>query len=168
MRLEEVLQEMRESGINFEIIEHKSVLRCTDVTRELGVPLERIIKTLILKSGDRFIGLVTLGSSRVDLELLSKFTGMRLSLCPKELVENVTGLELGGITPILLEMDLILDERIASDEVFLCGTGKKTSSMAISGRDLFNFLVKKRRCITVNLGGDFCGCGEQDGTRKES
>lgn len=151
MKLEAILQEMRDSGINFDLLEHGSVLRCSDVKKELGVPMERIVKTIILKSDQGFFGFVTLADSKVDLRLLEKITGMKFSLCPRELVEKVTGQELGGISPLLLEIDIILDGRIAKDEILFCGTGSRTGSIAIRGKDLFNFLLSKKRCIVINF-----------------
>ncbi|MDW8013621.1 MAG: YbaK/EbsC family protein [Archaeoglobaceae archaeon] len=153
---------LQDAGVEFEILEHKEVLSCEDVQRELGVPIDRVIKTLILKIDDKFFGLVTFGEKRVNFRAIEKFFGKKVSLCPREIVESVTGQQIGGLSPILLDLDLIVDSKIATEEKVFCGTGSRRHSLIIRGIDLFEFLLKSKNCLILSNGGDLFGFRNSD------
>ncbi len=70
---------MGELGFKGEIIPHKDSGRTSqDAAKALGVPIKRIIKSLLFRSKDgKFVGAILLGTSKVDVRKLEKLSGLK-------------------------------------------------------------------------------------------
>ncbi len=94
---------MRELGVRGEVIPHEgSSGRTSEGAAEaLGVPLERIVKTLIFTSEGRFVAVVARGDRRVNVDALRRVAGFRRRprLASAGEVEELTGFSPGGLPP---------------------------------------------------------------------
>ncbi|MDK2464690.1 MAG: YbaK/EbsC family protein [Candidatus Korarchaeota archaeon] len=96
------LELMSRLGIDGEILRHEEVSGRTSegAAEALGVPLERVVKTLIFTAGGRFAAVVTLGDRRVDVKALRDLVGLKKPrLATPEEVERLLGFSPGGIPP---------------------------------------------------------------------
>jgi len=80
-------------------------LSAIETARYLGVPLEQVFKTIVVKregKGKTILAVVP-GSAEVDLKRLAKALGeKKLQLPSEHEAEQITGLQAGGISPLAL------------------------------------------------------------------
>jgi Cys-tRNA(Pro)/Cys-tRNA(Cys) deacylase len=80
-------------------------LGAIETARYLGVPLEQVFKTIVVKregNGKPILAVVP-GSAEVDLKRLAKALGeKKLHLPTEHEAEQITGLQAGGISPLAL------------------------------------------------------------------
>jgi len=80
-------------------------LSAIETARYLGVPLEQVFKTIVVKregKGKPILAVVP-GSAEVDLKRLAKALGEKKLHMPTEVeAEQITGLQAGGISPLAL------------------------------------------------------------------
>lgn len=82
----------------------------------LGVDVDRIVKTVIfMDDAGNPHAVVLRGSKRVGQSALAKELGVKkIRLATRDEVAKVTGYEAGGVPPIDLPIDMILDSELAS------------------------------------------------------
>ena len=97
---------MEQLGVDGEIIEHPETngTRSEVIAKALNVPLEHIIKCLILKSKDgSLVAAVILGNQKLDVKKVeSIFKKKKLSLASSESVQKATGYSIGGVPPFVV------------------------------------------------------------------
>lgn len=90
-----------EAGLPHEVIEYGKVASVGEAAEKRGVPVERIIKTIVVRraEGDHLMVLVP-GDRVIDWAKLRKFAGVsRMSLAEADDAYEVTGYRPGAITP---------------------------------------------------------------------
>ena len=110
----------------YELPPHK--LGAVETARLLGVPAQRVFKTIVVvrPSGGKPILAVIPGPARVDLKALAKAVGeKKLRLATQREAEQLTGLQVGGISPLALlnrGFQVWLDETAREfDEIHISG-----------------------------------------------
>ncbi len=93
----------------------------------LGVPASRVFKTLVVfADGERHLLVMTPGDRELDLRLLARSVGAKSArMAPQKDAERLTGLKVGGISPLAL-----LDKRF---EVYLDAPGAALDELYING-----------------------------------
>ncbi len=99
--VDKVASLMRELDIEGDIIHHEISGRSSlEAAKALDVPLERILKALIFKEGDRYVFVITSGDKKVDLKKLRLISGLeRPRLARHEEILSLTGYRPGSIPP---------------------------------------------------------------------
>ena len=107
--------------------------------RHYGYPLEDSVNTLLIKAksgGERFVVCVLLATTRLDVNrTVRKRLGVRrLSFASPEETQRLTGMELGGVTPLGLppELPLWVDARVMSRERIILGGGNRRSKVVVA------------------------------------
>ena len=122
------------------VLEHAPVRTSDDVKRVLGVPQDRVVKCLVLKSGmGQPVLAATPGDKRVDLRAVERATGQTgLTMAKPAEVPEYTGMALGSVCPLGLPpgVAMVIDSTLAERSTVYCGTGNNSSSLLISGRTL--------------------------------
>jgi Cys-tRNA(Pro)/Cys-tRNA(Cys) deacylase len=103
-------------------------LSAVETARLLGVPLEQVFKTIVVKregKGKPILAVVP-GTTEVDLKSLAKTLGEKKLYLPTEHeAEQITGLQAGGISPLALlnkGFQVVLDSSAASnDDIHISG-----------------------------------------------
>lgn len=148
--------ELDRLGIGYEIQEHSSVFSCEDVVKILNVPMNRVVKTLILTDGNDVFAVVIRGDKKVRTSDIKRIFGKKLSFLRADAVERMLNQPVGALSPLLLEMEIAVDEDLNTEEHVLCGTGSNTHTLKIKGKDLIKVL-SKRKCLMTKM-GDSNGC----------
>jgi len=139
---------MEELGFRGEIIPHKDSGRTSeDAAKALGVPINRIIKSLLFRSKDgRFVGAILLGTSKVDVRKLEKLSGMKkLRLARKEEILAVTGFKAGGVPPIAFKgkFQVFVDEEVFSMDWVIGAGGTEYSGLKFNPIELLKIGYKR-------------------------
>ena len=113
-------------------------LGAIETARFLGVPLEQVFKTIVVKregKGKTILAVVP-GSAEVDLKRLAKTLGeKKLQLPSKHEAEQITGLQAGGISPLALinkGFQVVLDSSAASNDDIHISGGQRGLNIRLS------------------------------------
>lgn len=119
-------------------------LGAVETARLLGVPAEQVFKTIVVvrPAGGKPILAVIPGPNRVDLKALAKAVGeKKVKLATQREAEQLTGLQVGGISPLALlnrGFQVWLDERaLEFDEIHLSG-GQRGLNIRLRVQDVID------------------------------
>lgn len=127
-------------NIPYEVLSCDPELADTAVFCEhYGYSLAQSVNTLLIKAksgGVRYVACVLLGSTRLDVNhTVRKRLGVRrLSFATGDETRELTGMELGGVTPVALPETLTLwvDAAIMQCDYIILGGGNRSSKIKIS------------------------------------
>ena len=130
------------SGVEYEVMDCDPELADTVVFCErYGIPLDKSVNTILVKAktgGERFAACVLLADSRLDVNRVvrKRLEARRVSFASADETREMTGMEIGGVTPICLPEDLPLwiDNRVMQADYIILGGGNRSSKIKISPR----------------------------------
>jgi len=130
------------SGLAYEVMACDPELADTAVFCErYGIPLENSVNTILVKAktgGERYAACVLLADSRLDVNRVvrKRLQARRVSFAGADETRALTGMEIGGVTPICLPHDLPLwiDQRVVEAQYVILGGGNRSSKIRISPR----------------------------------
>jgi Cys-tRNA(Pro) deacylase len=106
----------------------------------VGVPPERIFKSILFQAGDgRCVMVIACGNGRVDLGRVEALTGLAgLKLAKPAVVAAMTGYPAGGTPPIghREEFPIVMDTQVASQEWGYAGGGRPELLVKIESADI--------------------------------
>lgn len=128
------------SGLDYEILPCDPVLADTEVFCEhYGYPKVNSVNTILIKAktgGERFVACVALATTRLDVNktIRKRLKARRVSFASPEETRKVTGMELGGVTPVGLSDDLPLwvDGRVVERPFVILGGGDRSTKIKVS------------------------------------
>ena len=134
-----VVEILRASGLDYDVIPCDPDLADTAVFCEhYGFPPEDSVNTILVKAktgGERFAACALLAHTRLDVNrcVRKRLASRRVSFASAEETEQVTGMTIGGVTPLGLPPDLPLwvDARIMERREIILGGGTRRSKIRI-------------------------------------
>ncbi|MCX7044540.1 MAG: Cys-tRNA(Pro) deacylase [Candidatus Sumerlaeota bacterium] len=130
-------------GIAYELREYEvdeSDLSAPTVARKVGLPLERVFKTLVARGDAAGVLLACLpGGEELDLKALAAASGnKRVELAPLREVQPLTGYVRGGVSPIGTKKPypFILDESALAFPFISVSAGMRGLQMRVAPGDL--------------------------------
>jgi len=135
-----VLAAVEATGEPFDVIEIDPDLADTAAFCErYGYPLETSANCILVASRDEqpvMAACVVLATTKLDVnKRVRKRLGVRkLSFAPGELTREVTGMEIGGVTPFALpeELPLWIDARVADLDRVIVGGGSRRLKLSVT------------------------------------
>ncbi len=131
---------MKELGIEGEVIEHQSSGKSSiEASEALGVPLNRILKSLVFTEKGRYIFVITTGDRRVSMKKLRSFSGMkRPRLATPEEVSSILGYEPGGVPPFAFHgiMPCYIEKAILVLDWVIGSAGSEYAGIKLEPHDL--------------------------------
>ncbi len=129
-------------GIKFELREYEvdeSDLSAETVAKKVGLPLDQVWKTLVVR-GDRTGVLLAVlpGSAQLDLKALARLSGNRsTATVPLKEVQPLTGYIRGGVTALACKKDypVFVDETIQLFDVVSVSAGIRGTQIIIAPAD---------------------------------
>ena len=136
---QEVMAALEGTGEPYEVIPIDPALADTaDFCAHYGYPLEASANCIVVASKDDppvVAACLALATTKLDVnKRVRKLLGVRkLSFAPAELTREVTGMEIGGVTPFALPADLplLLDARIADLDRVIVGGGSRALKLHV-------------------------------------
>ncbi len=141
MRLpvEEVLDA---KNIQYRIIELKErAISVADVIEysKMDINPEEICKTILVKQKKQYFALFLRGADKIDFKKLKELIG-KASIASKMEVLEVTGVEPGAVCPLLVDVPVLVDERVMLLERLNFGSGNHLYGVEIASGDLCRVL----------------------------
>jgi Cys-tRNA(Pro)/Cys-tRNA(Cys) deacylase len=138
------VQILERMGIEFTLHEHAPIQTQADIERELGLPVELLLKTMVFHTGQTFVLAALPIQRRVHYGRLAKAVGVpRASLRQAEPQElRQLAMEPGGASPVCGREGVLVvfDESVREMDRVYCGSGLATQSVEVSARDLLRLL----------------------------
>jgi len=130
------------SGLEYEVMACDPELADTVVFCErYGIPLENSVNTILVKAktgGERFAACVLLANTRLDVNRVvrKRLGARRVSFASADETRELTGMEIGGVTPMCLpeNLPLWIDQRVMEAGYVILGGGSRSSKIKISPR----------------------------------
>lgn len=130
-------------GIAFEVRSYAHDAAVTDFGREaaasLGVPAERVFKTLLAEADGRLVVGIVPVSGMLDLKALAASAGARKAVMAEPaLAERKTGYVVGGISPIgqRTRLPTVLDQSATTFDTVLVSGGRRGLDIELAPDDL--------------------------------
>jgi len=137
MRLK-VQDRLESKNIQYSIIELKeraiTVQDVVEYSKEEINP-EEICKTILVKQKKEFYALFLRGSDKIDFKKLKSLIG-KTSIASHDEAMKVTGVEPGAICPLLLEVPVIVDNRVLGLDKLNFGSGNHLYGVELASVDL--------------------------------
>ena len=127
------------SGLDYEVLRCDPELADTAVFCEhYGYPIEDSVNTIVVKAktgGERFVACALLAHTRLDVNhcVRRRLASRRVSFASAEETARMTGMTIGGVTPLGLPADLPLwvDARIMQRSEVILGGGTRHSKIRV-------------------------------------
>ena len=146
--IEKTKKIMEELNIKGEIIDHLDTngTQSEDVAEALNIPLEQVVKCLILKSKKGFIvAAIILGNQKLDMKKIEFATGKKkFSLASPKTVFETTGYQIGGIPPFAVVdyLPVLIDASVLKKEYVIGSAGTPYHGLKFDPKSLEQFDVK--------------------------
>jgi Cys-tRNA(Pro)/Cys-tRNA(Cys) deacylase len=129
-------------GIAYELREYEvdpTDLSATTVAAKIGLPIEQVFKTLVVRGVDQGIHLAVIpGNAQLDLKGFATATGDRkVEMTALDEVQPLTGYIRGGVTALACRKDypVIADETIELFDVISISGGKRGLQILLAPAD---------------------------------
>lgn len=134
----EVVELLRKSDVEFELLPHRRTKSATSEARAVGVLPQETGKTVVVRIDGGCLRAVVPASSRLDLEKLGSLLGSDpVLLTEAELDGCYPQFELGAVPPFGGPEDrVVVDGRLAECAHVVIEAGTHDTSVRMSGRDL--------------------------------
>jgi prolyl-tRNA editing enzyme YbaK/EbsC (Cys-tRNA(Pro) deacylase) len=127
-------------GVSFEVMECDPALADTAAfVAAYGIPLDRSANTILVASKGAeptYVACVLLATTSLDVNaVVRREMGVRkASFAPAEPTMEVTGMEIGGVTPFGLPADLpiLVDSRVMEPDWIVLGGGNRSSKLRVA------------------------------------
>lgn len=136
-----VTKVLEDEGLEFKVLHHARAETSIGEALTLGIRPEQVAKTVVLKSGERYVPMVIPASRRLDIRRAREALGdhhARLAT-EEEMREDFPGLELGAFPPVasLFGTPAYVDPEVLEHETIVFAAGEQTESVRMRTADLF-------------------------------
>ena len=147
-KLKKIINKLKEKNIQFQLIQLKDrAMTVEDVVKFSDGKLnpKEICKTLILKNQENnSYAVFTLGNDRVDFEKVRKrFDSSKLRLATPEEIKQQTGLEIGAVCPLFLDLPMLIDRKVFSRKKVNFGSGDHLFGIEMNPKDILKCVDAK-------------------------
>ena len=143
---------LNRNGIWYKIHEKESTVHTADAAAKTGIPLDRIVKSLVCLGGEDFaIVCIIPGNCKLDTKKVEKLLGRKIRICPFQEAHEFSGYNPGATPPCFYERidEVIVDKRVISQETIFGGGGTNTSLLEIRPKDVVDLNGAKVADIVV-------------------
>jgi Cys-tRNA(Pro)/Cys-tRNA(Cys) deacylase len=133
---------LEDRGIRFELRTYEvdpEDLSAEMVAKKVGMPLEQVFKTLVVKGDRQGVCLAVVpGNAELDLKALARLTGDRkMELAPLKEVQPLTGYIRGGVTALACRKDypVYLDETAILFDAIAVSAGMRGMQIVLHPED---------------------------------
>ena len=134
MGLEEIVKSLGGEIINV----GKPVKTVTQAVKATKASPRQIIKSIVLISEKGPILAIVDGESKVSLEKIKQHFG-EVRLATPEEVKEVTGFEVGGVSPVGIGIKTIVDPRVLENEFVIGGGGRIDKLCKLSPKKIVEY-----------------------------
>lgn len=135
------------NGINFQEYQHPPEGRTDIISKIRGNRIDQAAKAMVLKlqysEKTSYALAVVTGDCKINLKAVAKYLGAKkASFSSPEVVEFLTGCQIGAVPPFALKEDiqLLVDDRVCNVGKLFFNAGVLDKSLSISVDDYFSLI----------------------------
>jgi Cys-tRNA(Pro)/Cys-tRNA(Cys) deacylase len=142
-----VTRALDEKGITYRFFQHPGQVRSLEqAARERGQRPQQIVRSIVFRlSEDGFVMVLMAGPQQISWAALRSYLGhSRMTMASKEQVREVTGYELGAVSPFGLPkpVRILVDESVMAPAEVSIGSGVRNATVILTSADLMKALGK--------------------------
>ncbi len=145
--IKRVKKRLNNSEIPFKFEIHPKAETVNESASYSPIKKQQIIKTLIFKAGEKFVGVLCPGNKRVDEEKMEKLTSSTIRMAKPAEVRSETGYIVGGVSPFDLDINLYIDSSLLEYEEVRPAAGSKLVGVCLNPQDLKELTNAKKADI---------------------
>ncbi|EKX42113.1 hypothetical protein GUITHDRAFT_111965 [Guillardia theta CCMP2712] len=159
---------LRRKQVKFEVrVQAEESRRCVDSAAERGVPLHKIIKSMVFvcqSRGDEqgshnYLHCMVPGHCQVSRSKLEAHVGCECSLLDPDRMRSITGADIGAVHPFVPGVSRrILDQRVLANETISFNSGDMKVGLIVKTEDFLDAFEGEITCA------DIAYCEEDDYT----
>lgn len=138
------LDVLEASEVGYRVLEHVPILGQADVERELGLPVDRLLKTMVFRAGETIVLAALPVHGRVNYGSLARAVGVQRSTLRQAGPEDLAliGMVPGGASPICGADGVItvFDAAVAGMGSVYCGSGRADRTVEIEAKTLIDLV----------------------------
>ncbi|MFH1191945.1 MAG: YbaK/EbsC family protein [bacterium] len=130
---------LEKHGIDYDLLEHKTVYTAFDAAQTLKKKLEEIAKTLFLKADKKYVLIVIPASHRADLVKLKKMLKVeKLEIVKETEMASALNVKPGAVTPFgkFHGVPVYVDKALLKSKLIVASTGSFSESILMKTKDL--------------------------------
>jgi Ala-tRNA(Pro) deacylase len=151
-------EELDRAQVDFDLIEHRRTEKAGDEARAIGVPPDRVAKTIVLASGEHYVRAVVPASGRLDLQKMRQLLDDKKArlASEEELVLAYPMYELGAVPPFGIPTGdrVLLDRRLAQHDSVVFEAGSHRESVRLKTVDLIRLSGAEVKDIAASESGE--------------
>ena len=135
-----ILKYLDSAKIGYKPIKHKTVYTAYDAAQTLGVKLNEIAKTLVIRADKLYLLAVLSASHRLDLGKLKKIVKVKkLEIAKENTMQKIFKVKPGAVTPFgpLYKTPVFVDKALLRSKKIIAGAGTHEDSVIMTAK---NFL----------------------------
>ena len=135
------IQFLEQKKIPFEVVKYEHEQKGAEfASRASGFPLERMVKTLVVDTGQKQYILVLMpGDKQLSMKRLAKVCQVkRTAMADTHTAERITGYLVGGISPFgtRQKMRVVMEENILRFDKILINAGQRGTMLLVAPDDI--------------------------------
>jgi len=138
------LDVLEASGVAYAVQEHVPILGQADVERELGLPVDRLLKTMVFCAGETVVLAALPVHGRVNYGRLARAVGVPRSALRQAAPEDLEriGMVPGGASPVcgVDGVVTVFDDSVARMGSVYCGSGRADRTVQIEAETLVDLV----------------------------
>lgn len=150
----EIVRRLRESEMEYQLLEHAATPTSEESARVRGTKLEEGVKALVLrgKTTKKNYQFCIPSHLKLDMKAVSEAVGEKCEFEDAEVIKTRFGLLPGGVPPFgnLLALDTYFDSGVATQERAAFNCGSQTHSIIMKSADLIKLIEPKLGTFSKN------------------
>ncbi|MEK7139081.1 MAG: YbaK/EbsC family protein [Patescibacteria group bacterium] len=125
-------------GVDFEVLEHKTIYTAYDLSQTLKADLKQIAKTLLVKADSAYVLVVVPAYYRIDLAKLKKaLKAKKVSIPNEKVIIKILKVKTGGMTSFgsLHQVETWVDKSLLKTQRAIFNAGSFTESLRLKVKD---------------------------------
>ena len=135
---------LQASGVTFSVHEHVPIIGQADVERELGLPADQLLKTMVFRTNDTTVLVALPVRGRVHYGKLAKAIGVQRSVLRQAGPDDLAGIGMvpGGASPVcgVGGVITVFDASVLGMATVFCGSGRADRTVEIEAKALIEFV----------------------------
>ncbi len=134
------LDVLADSGVAYSVQRHVPIIGRDDAERELGLPTERLLKTMVFRAGETIVLAALPVRSKVNYGRLARAVNVPRSTLRQAEAEDLRsiGMVPGGASPVcgVTGVMCVFDTAVPDMGLVYCGSGQADQTVAIEAKTL--------------------------------
>lgn len=138
-KIQKIEDLLTRKNISYKIVNYSPNAKdASEAATQIGLPLERIIKSLVFKSGNIFIILLIPSPKRVNIQKVSLELSSKISMASPKETSKVTGYKIGAVTVFELKtkLPIYIDSSVMEYDKISIASGTRGIEIILSPNDL--------------------------------